>query len=115
MIRVLKRGASEAEKTEADRKVRLTVEAILDDIAARGDIAVRELSAKFDKWEPESFRLSENEIKDLIGTLPSQVIEDIKFAQTQIRRFAEAQKAALKDIEIETLPGVRLGHKNIPV
>jgi sulfopropanediol 3-dehydrogenase len=115
MIRILKRGASEAEKTEADRKVRLTVESILDDIAARGDAAVRELSAKFDKWEPASFRLSDTEIADLIATLPTQVIDDIKFAQTQIRRFAEAQKAALRDIEVETLPGVRLGHKNIPV
>src|ERR1700691_1562900 len=115
MIRVLKHGASEAEKTEADRRVRQTVEAILDDITARGDVAVRELSAKFDKWEPVSFRLSDREIRDLIATLPDQVIEDIKFAQTQIRRFAEAQKAALRDIEVETLPGIRLGHKNIPV
>jgi sulfopropanediol 3-dehydrogenase len=115
MIRILKRGASEAEKTEADRKVRQTVEAILEDIAARGDVAVRELSAKFDKWEPASFRLGDAEIHDLIATLPVQVIDDIKFAQAQIRRFAEAQKAALKDIEIETLPGIRLGHKNIPV
>ncbi len=115
MITILKHGATEAEKTEADRKVRHTVEAILDDIAARGDTAVRELSAKFDKWEPESFRLSEKQIHDLIATLPEQVITDITFAQTQIRRFAEAQKAALVDIEIETLPGVRLGHKNIPV
>jgi sulfopropanediol 3-dehydrogenase len=115
MIQILKRGATEAEKTEADRKVRHTVEAILEDIAARGDVAVRELSAKFDKWEPASFRLSDSEIRDLIATLPAQVIDDIKFAQTQIRRFAEAQKAALRDIEVETLPGIRLGHKNIPV
>src|SRR5580658_3208279 len=115
MIRILKRGATEAEKTEADRKVRQTVEAILDDIAARGDVAVRELSAKFDKWEPASFRLSDGEIRDLIATLPAQVIEDIKFAQAQIRRFAQAQKNALKDIEVETLPGIKLGHKNIPV
>jgi sulfopropanediol 3-dehydrogenase len=115
MIRVLKQGATEAEKTEADRKVRHTVEAILEDVAARGDAAVRELSAKFDKWEPASFRLSKAEIQALIDSLPSQVIEDIKFAQAQIRRFAEAQKAALQDIEVETLPGIRLGHKNIPV
>ena len=115
MIRILKHGASDAEKTEADRQTRQTVEAILEDIAARGDVAVRELSAKFDKWEPASFRLSEGQIQELIATLPDQVITDIKFAQTQIRRFAEAQKAALIDIEIETLPGIRLGHKNIPV
>jgi sulfopropanediol 3-dehydrogenase len=115
MIRILKHGATEAEKTEADRKVRQTVESILEDIAARGDIAVRELSAKFDKWEPASFRLSSDEIQSLIDSLPEQVITDIKFAQTQIRNFAQAQKDALRDIEVETLPGVRLGHKNIPV
>src|SRR3984957_8131233 len=115
MIRIQKSGASEAEKSAADRKTRQTVEAILDDIAASGDTAVRELSVKFDKWEPASFRLSDIEINDLIATLPAQVIADIKFAQTQIRRFAEAQKAALRDIEVETLPGIRLGHKNIPV
>ncbi|HUB47492.1 MAG TPA: histidinol dehydrogenase [Acetobacteraceae bacterium] len=115
MIRYLKKGASEAEKLEADRKVRQTVEAILDDIAARGDAAVRELSAKFDKWEPASFRLSRDEIGSLIDSLPTQVIDDIKFAQTQIRNFAKAQKDALRDVEVETLPGVRLGHRNIPV
>ena len=115
MIRVLKHGATEAEKTEADRKVRQTVEAILDDIGTRGDAAVRELSARFDKWEPTSFRLSADEIQALMDSLPAQVIEDIKFAQAQIRRFALAQKDALKDIEVETLPGIRLGHKNIPV
>jgi sulfopropanediol 3-dehydrogenase len=115
MIRYLKKGISESEKLEADRTVRQTVEAILDDIAARGDAAVRELSAKFDKWEPASFRLTPAEIQALIDSLPHQVIEDIKFAQAQIRRFAEVQKAALRDVEVETLPGVRLGHRNIPV
>jgi sulfopropanediol 3-dehydrogenase len=115
MIRVLKQGATEAEKSEYDRQVRQTVEGILEDVAARGDTAVRELSAKFDKWQPDSFRLRPDEIASLMNGLPNQVIEDIKFAQTQIRRFAEAQKAALVDIEVETLPGVRLGHKNIPV
>src|SRR5277367_5926680 len=115
MIQFLKRGASEAEKTEADRKVRQTVEAILEDIAARGDVAVRELSAKFDKWEPADFRLSQSQIDALIATLPAQVIDDIKFAQAQIRNFAQVQRAALRDVEVETLPGVRLGHKNIPV
>ncbi len=115
MIRVLKPGLSDAEKFAADRKVRETVESILDDIAARGDAAVRELSAKFDHWEPKDFRLSQAEIDALIATLPAQTIADIKFAQAQVRRFAEAQRAALTDIEVETLPGVRLGHKNIPV
>src|SRR6201996_8081388 len=115
MIRVLKQGATEAEKTEADRKVRQTVEGILEDIVARGDTAVRELSAKFDKWESASFRLRPDEIQSLINSLPKQVIDDITFAQAQIRRFAQAQKDALRDIEVETLPGIRLGHKNIPV
>ncbi len=115
MIRVLKQGTTEAEKKEADRQVRQSVEAILEDISERGDVAVRELSVKFDKWDPPSFRLRPDEIASLMNGLPSQVIEDIKFAQAQIRRFAEAQKGALRDIEIETLPGIRLGHKNIPV
>ena len=115
MIRIIKQGATEETKTEADRQTRYTVEAILEDIQARGDTAVRELSVKFDKWDPPSFRLRPDEITSLMNTLPNQVIEDIKFAQAQIRRFAEAQKSALRDVEIETLPGIRLGHKNIPV
>src|SRR6202162_1809890 len=115
MIRVLKQGATEAEMIEADRKVRQTVEAILEDVAARGDAAVQELSGKFDNWEPAAFRLRPDEIQSLMNSLPDQVITDIKFAQTQIRRFAQAQKDALRDIEVETLPGIRLGHKNIPV
>src|SRR6201996_8532903 len=115
MIQVLKQGATEAEKTEADRKVRQTVETILEDVAARGDAAGRELSARVDKWEPPAFRLRPDEIQSLMNSLAGQVIEDIKFAQAQIRRFAQAQKDALKEIEVETLPGIRLGHKNIPV
>ncbi len=115
MIRVVKPGLSDAEKFAADRAVRETVEHILDDIAARGDVAVRELSTKFDHWAPKEFRLSQAEIDALIASLPAQVIDDITFAQAQVRRFAEAQRAALRDIEVETLPGVRLGHKNIPV
>jgi sulfopropanediol 3-dehydrogenase len=115
MIRTLKRGASEEEKFAADRQVRQTVETILDDIMRRGDAAVRELSLKFDKWEPKDFRLSGTEVQALIDSLPTQVIDDIKFAQAQIRRFAEVQRAALCDVEVETLPGVRLGHRNIPV
>lgn len=115
MIRHLKSSISETDRSEADRKVRAIVEGILEDVAAHGDAAVRKLSAQFDKWEPDAFRLSRSEIKRLIDSLPRQVVDDIRFAQTQIRRFAEAQKAALHDIEIETLPGVRLGHRNIPV
>jgi sulfopropanediol 3-dehydrogenase len=115
MIRYLKKGADEQEAREADRKTRQTVEAILDDVAQRGEAAVRELSAKFDRYEPESFRLSPEEIRSLIDSLPQQVIDDIRFAQAQIRRFAEAQRATLTELEVETLPGVRLGQKLIPV
>jgi sulfopropanediol 3-dehydrogenase len=115
MIRQLKQRISETETFAADRQVRETVERILDDVAARGDVAVRELSARLDRWEPASFRLSTAEVEVLVASLPRQVIEDIRFAQAQVRNFAEAQRGALRDIEIETLPGVRLGHKNIPV
>ena len=115
MIRQLKHGASEQSAKDADRKTRQTVEAILDDVSERGDAAVRELSVKFDKWEPAQFRLSGNEIKALIDSLPAQVIEDIKFAQAQIRRFAQAQRATMTELEVETLPGIKLGHKLIPV
>src|ERR1700758_5634023 len=115
MIRYLKRGATDEEKFEADRKVRQTVEAILDDVMRRGDAAVRELSAGFDRWQPADFRLSAAEIQALIDSLPVQVIDDIRFAQSQIRRFAEVQRAALRAVEVEPLPGGRLGHRNIPV
>jgi sulfopropanediol 3-dehydrogenase len=115
MIRQIKTGISDAEKHDADVKVRQTVEAILEDVAKRGDAAVRELSAKFDKWEPKEFRLDQADIRALIDSLPTQTIEDIKFAQAQIRRFAEAQLSTLREIEIETIPGVHLGQKNIPV
>jgi len=115
MAEFLKQGISEANASEADAKVRSTVEAILNDVKARGDAAVRELSIQFDTWNPESFRLSEQQIREVIATLPQQVIDDIHFAQTQVRNFAQHQRAALKDIEVKTLPGVILGHKNIPV
>lgn len=115
MIRYLKKGAEAAETAEYDRKVRQTVEGLLADVEARGDTAVRELSEKFDKWSPKAFRLSQEEIQALIDSLPAQVIEDIKFAQAQIRRFAEVQRASMQDVEVETLPGVTLGHKHIPV
>ncbi len=98
-----------------DQKVRHTVESILDDVKKRGDAAVRELSAKFDKWSPASFKLSQAELDAIMKKVPESTIDDIKFAQAQIRNFAQHQRAALKDIEVETLPGVKLGHKNIPV
>src|SRR5712691_1937651 len=115
MIRHLKSGQSAEAKAENSAQVRTTVEAILSDIAARGEAAVREYSEKFDKWSPPSFKLSESEIAECVRALPQRVIDDIKFAQTQIRNFALVQKAALREVEVETLPGVVLGHKNIPV
>ena len=115
MIRHLKSGQSAEAKAESSAQVRSTVEAILADIAARGEAAVREYSEKFDKWSPPSFKLSESEIAECVRALPSGVVDDIKFAQTQIRNFALTQRAALQDVEVQTLPGVVLGHKNIPV
>jgi sulfopropanediol 3-dehydrogenase len=115
MIRKLKSGQTAAAKAEQNAQVRQTVEGILENIGARGEAAVREYSEKFDKWSPTNFRLSEQEIKSCVAALPQQTIEDIRFAQTQIRNFAQAQRAALRDVEVETLPGVVLGHKNVPV
>ncbi len=99
----------------ATPEVEATVRSVLDEIRDGKDAAVRALSNRFDGWNPPSFRLSPSEIDAAIESLPNSVIEDIEFAQAQVRRFAEAQRAALKDIEVETLPGVRLGHRNIPV
>ena len=115
MATFLKRRIAREITDAIDMKVRQTVEAILDDVAKRGDAAVRELSAKFDQWSPPSFRLSMAEIDTIMAKVPPGTLADIKFAQAQIRNFAEHQRAALKDIEVETLPGVKLGHKNIPV
>ncbi|MGI9419474.1 MAG: histidinol dehydrogenase, partial [Geminicoccaceae bacterium] len=103
------------ERAADDAKVRATVEGILDDIETRGDAAVRELSKKFDNYSPPSFRLSEQDIESAMSKVAARDLEDIKFAQAQIRHFAEAQRASMTDIEVETLPGVILGHKNIPV
>ncbi len=111
----LKKGIS-AEDDAADlAKVRGTVEEILADIEKRGDVAVRALSKKFDNWNPKDFKLSKAAIDECVKSLPKQVIEDIKFAQAQIRNFAQIQRDSLRDVEVETLPGVVLGHKNIPV
>jgi sulfopropanediol 3-dehydrogenase len=96
-------------------ELRETVATIIADVRERGDGAVREYSARFDGWEPESFRLDEGEIERLVGEVDEQTIEDIRFAQTQVRRFAEAQRASIGDVEIETLPGVFLGHRHLPI
>ena len=114
-IRYLKEGKSALERSEDDAKVRQIVETTLSDIEARGDAAVRELAEKFDNYSPPSYRLSESEIQALISEVSPRDIEDIKFAQAQVRKFAEAQRASMQDIKVETLPGVILGHKNIPV
>ena len=115
MIRQLKNSKTAEGKLEIQTQVRATVETILADILARGDAAVLEYSKKFDHWSPASFRLSAEEIEECMRALPPQAIEDIRFAQTQIRNFARIQKDALREVEVETLPGVVLGHKNIPV
>jgi sulfopropanediol 3-dehydrogenase len=115
MIRYLKTGQSAAAKAESNAKVRQTVEEILVDIQANGEKALRHYSEKFDKWSPKSFRLSESEIEQCVKSLPKQTLDDIQFAQKQIRNFALVQRAALTDVEVETIPGVVLGHKNIPV
>ncbi|MHA7886977.1 histidinol dehydrogenase [Roseicyclus sp.] len=115
MAEYLKRGKPADERAEDDARVRATVEGILGDIEARGDAAVRELSAKFDGYEPAAFRLTPSEIEAAMSRVTTREMEDIRFAQTQIRRFAEAQKASMRDIEVETMPGVILGHRNIPV
>lgn len=111
----LKRGKPEAERAADDAQVRATVESVLGDIEARGDAAVRELSVKFDKYDPPAFRLTPSEIEAAIQKVAPRDIEDIRFAQDQIRRFAEVQRASMTDVEVETLPGVILGHRNIPV
>ena len=111
----LKRGKPEAERAADDAQVRATVEGVLADISARGDAAVRDLSVKFDKYDPPAFRLTQSEIEAAVQKVAPRDIEDIRFAQTQIRRFAEVQRASMTDVEVETLPGVILGHRNIPV
>ncbi|MEA5426508.1 histidinol dehydrogenase [Arcicella lustrica] len=115
MIQQIKKGITYAESKEADLKVRALVESMLENVAQNGDKAVREYSKKLDKWSPEKFRISAEEAEAIVASLPEQVINDIKFAQTQIRNFAQIQREAIKDVEVETLPGVFLGHKNIPV
>ena len=114
-IRYLKHGKPEADRAEDDTKVRGIVENTLADIGKRGDTAVRELSEKFDGYSPASFRLSEGEIEALMNRVSEREMADIKFAQEQVRNFAQVQRDSMLDVEVETMPGVILGHKNIPV
>jgi sulfopropanediol 3-dehydrogenase len=115
MPNYLKRGLDTDAVAANDAKVRATVEGILTDIEKRGDAAVRDLSERFDKWSPESFRLSEADIEAAMAKVSPQDLDDIRFAQAQVRNFAEKQRACILDLEVETMPGVVLGHKNIPV
>src|SRR5271154_1392740 len=115
MPRYLRRGMDASAIKAADAKVRETVEQILADIDARKDVAVRELSQKFDNWAPASFKLTPQEIERAIGQMKKRDLDDIKFAQAQVRNFAQKQKETMRDLEVETMPGVVLGHKNIPV
>ncbi len=115
MNRYLKRGKDAQSQANDDSKVRATVEAILANIEARGDEAVREYSKKFDNWDPVDFRLSQAAIEAAVKQLSPRELEDIKFAQTQVRNFAQLQRDSMQDIEVETLPGVVLGHKHIPM
>ncbi len=115
MAQYLKTGIAAEAAAAEEVKVRETVETILDEVAAGGDTAVRALSKKFDDWSPASFKLEPAEVEACVAEMSDQDIEDIRFAQTQVRNFAAAQHEALTDVEVETMPGVTLGHKNIPV
>ena len=115
MIRYLKRGKDAQVRADDDTKVRQKVEGILKDIEARGDEAVREYSRKFDSWDPASFTLSQADIEAAVKKLSAREVEDIRFAQKQIRNFAQIQRDSMRDVEVETMPGVILGHKHIPV
>ncbi|MBO9332798.1 histidinol dehydrogenase, partial [Achromobacter xylosoxidans] len=115
MIRYLKRGRTAAVKTDHDAKVRATVEDIIRDIETRGDAAVRDYSRKFDNWDPQDFRLSRAEIEAARKQLSAREIEDIAFAQSQVRNFAQIQRDSMREVEVETYPGVVLGHRHVPM
>lgn len=115
MPRYLKRGMDAAAVKAADAKVRETVESILAQVEDKKDAAIRELSEKFDKWSPKDFKLSPSEVEKAISQVAKRDLEDIKFAQMQVRNFAQKQRETMHDLEVETLPGVVLGHKHIPV
>jgi sulfopropanediol 3-dehydrogenase len=115
MAKYLKKGKDTSASPATDPRMRATVEQVLSDIEKRGDVAVREYSERFDKWSPESFRMSDEEIDKAISLVPKRDLEDIRFAQAQIRRFAEKQRECLTDLEVETLDGVVLGHRQVPV
>ena len=115
MIRYLKRGKDVQQRTDDDAKVRATVEGIIQAVEERGDSAVRDYSRQFDNWDPADFRLSTSDIEKARKSLSAREIEDITFAQKQVRNFAQIQRDSMKDVEVETMPGIVLGHKHIPV
>lgn len=115
MVRFLKQGRTEEQSESDAAQVQSTVSGILADIGKRGDEALLEYSRKFDQWGPESFRLTDVQIQDCMAQLSAGQLDDIRFAQAQIRNFAQLQKESLRDVEVETIPGVILGHKNLPV
>src|SRR6266849_5229279 len=115
MARHLKTGRTPEQSTADAKTVRDDVTTIIEDVESRGETALREISEKFDKWNPPTFRLSEAEVEDCMSQLSRRNIDDIKFAQAQVHNFAQAQRSSIKDVEVETLPGVVLGHKNMPV
>lgn len=115
MIKYLKKGPTQQEKSESNKKVQTIVENIIGEIEKNGDDAVRKYSETFDKWTPKSFRLSKEDIAACYDELSEQVISDIRWAQTQVRNFAQIQRDSMKDVEVETLSGVTLGHKHIPM
>ncbi|CAH7350645.1 Histidinol dehydrogenase homolog [Vibrio chagasii] len=115
MARILKHGITEEASASNNAQVRQTVENILSDIEKKGDSAVRELSEKFDNWSPEQFRLTDDQIQACVDALDESTKHDIEFAQTQVRNFAQIQRDSMHDVEVETMPGVVLGHKNVPV
>jgi sulfopropanediol 3-dehydrogenase len=115
MIKVIKAGVASAGKRKADTEIQNTVSNIIEQLESEGDRALRRLSAKFDKWDREDYQLTPSEIERIVDSVRESVKSDIQFAQKQIRTFAEAQRRALRDIEIQTIPGIHLGHKNIPV
>lgn len=115
MIQHIKSGKTAQHKADINAQVRSTVEGILGDIESRGDTAVREYSERFDKWSPACFRLSDDDIAACVAAVPAQALADIRYAQANIRRFAQIQRDSMKDVEVETQPGVVLGHRNIPM
>ncbi len=115
MVELVKRGATADSMGERNQQVRETVERILTEVEQRGDAAVRELSLRFDGWDRECYRLEAHEVEECIASLSKQELKDIQFAQAQVRNFARVQRESMQDVEVETLPGVVLGHRHIPV